>query len=452
MLCHVWCAAAAAAAALTPHRPHTHRVIAARSPGTVRVRGRAAVSMLLPTSRAELVRLLNTPHASTRFSDTTWNALYGRMARRGELPGFGSVEPACPGAQTPPKPGVPDEYATLPITALSSQRGPSGVPGQRMQAILGCQWLFVAAVVYHAARDLSLTVGHLAPFSAGSVGMLAVAVEQLVLEGRYSRAALAALNGRYTERLARHEAGHFLMAYLMGLPVTAYRLIDVREPASTSFFHPELFAERQRGHVTDRALAQLSLVLMSGASAEVLEYGSAQGGSADERLFLATVRNARPEWSRARATEFAWASMSEAEQILQDHKTQLDALSRAMRANAPLGTCVAAIAGEMSEMTGQSQRAQAPGRAALAGRGGITIAHANVPAPSSRHHGPQGVSRHGHTAVPVMSTATQARRQTPPRTGSVASAKDGIVTGSVTQGTREHDLHSFCDTESADSR
>jgi hypothetical protein len=62
--------------------------------------------------------------------------------------------------------------------------------------------------------------------------ILSLMLDRFVLGGRVFDAFARVLIPRYRERVARHEAGHFLVAYLLGCPIQACIL----RPVSAS--HP----------------------------------------------------------------------------------------------------------------------------------------------------------------------------------------------------------------------
>ncbi|KAK1256581.1 hypothetical protein QJS04_geneDACA024542 [Acorus gramineus] len=83
----------------------------------------------------------------------------------------------------------------------------------------------------------------------------------------------------YQDRIARHEAAHFLVAYLLGLPILGYSLDIGKE-------HVNLVDERLQkliysGQLDQKELDRLAVVSMAGLAAEGLKYDKVVGQSAD---------------------------------------------------------------------------------------------------------------------------------------------------------------------------
>jgi hypothetical protein len=81
-----------------------------------------------------------------------------------------------------------------------------------------------------------------------------------------------------TDRICRHEAGHFLAGYCCGLPIKRYSLLDAGIPCVE--FHPSSEGDTGRDFTADE-IAALSVVAMSGSVAEALALGQAKGGEND---------------------------------------------------------------------------------------------------------------------------------------------------------------------------
>ncbi|KAK7399472.1 hypothetical protein VNO78_10655 [Psophocarpus tetragonolobus] len=89
----------------------------------------------------------------------------------------------------------------------------------------------------------------------------------------------ASLFPDYQERIARHEAAHFLIAYLLGVPILGYSLDIGKE-------HVNLIDERLEkliysGQLDAKELDRLAVVSMVGLAAEGLTYDKVVGQSAD---------------------------------------------------------------------------------------------------------------------------------------------------------------------------
>jgi hypothetical protein len=104
--------------------------------------------------------------------------------------------------------------------------------------------------------------------------------------------AIAGTSAAYRQRIVHHEAGHFLVAYLLGIPITGYTLSaweSLRQGRSAQ--GGVMFAPPQTD-ISSQLLQQYCTVWMAGIAAEKLMYDRAEGGSEDRQklrgiLFIA---------------------------------------------------------------------------------------------------------------------------------------------------------------------
>ncbi|XP_073126868.1 uncharacterized protein [Henckelia pumila] len=96
----------------------------------------------------------------------------------------------------------------------------------------------------------------------------------------------------YKRRILVHEAGHLLVAYLMGCPIRGVILdpivamqMGIQGQAGTQFWDEKLQNELAEGRVSSTAFDRYCMVLFAGIAAEALVYGEAEGGENDENLF-----------------------------------------------------------------------------------------------------------------------------------------------------------------------
>lgn len=146
------------------------------------------------------------------------------------------------------------------------------------------------------------------------------------------------------ERVLHHEAGHFIAAYFLGIPITGYSL--------TAW---EAFRQKQPGkggvqfdttvlEKGGRQLNQFNLVLdrfctvwCAGMAAEILYYGSAEGGE-DDRAQLQAVMNELGYPQSQRQQKEDWAKL-QAKSLLERHHEAYQALIKVMRQGACVETC-----------------------------------------------------------------------------------------------------------------
>ncbi|XP_020577111.1 uncharacterized protein LOC110022489 isoform X2 [Phalaenopsis equestris] len=150
--------------------------------------------------------------------------------------------------------------------------------------------------------------GFFVPYLIGSIPLIVLAV------GSISPGLLQAAIGGfssifpdYQERIVRHEAAHFLVAYLIGLPILDYSLDIGKE-------HVNLGDERLQkliytGSLDDKALDRLAVVSMAGLAAEGLKYDKVVGQSADLFSLQRFFNRTKPSLSKEKQQNLTrWAS------------------------------------------------------------------------------------------------------------------------------------------------
>lgn len=140
---------------------------------------------------------------------------------------------------------------------------------------------------------LAISPEGLATVTAALLGL--VTVDQLGWQGRGGRLLIDWLSQRspeYSDRIVRHEAGHFLIAYLLGIPIDAYTLTawealraGVDGNGGVIFKTDDIDRALETGKIGQQAIDRYCTVWMAGIAAEEINYGSAQGGQ-DDRLKL----------------------------------------------------------------------------------------------------------------------------------------------------------------------
>ena len=121
-------------------------------------------------------------------------------------------------------------------------------------------------------------------------------LDRLVLNARLLEA-LGLLLPRRREAVMLHEAGHFLCAYYLGVPVQACELNpwrtllnpNLRLSVGTVFHSPAVEALREGDQAEDADVDAAAVVLMGGIAAEALVRGYAEGGRSDERMLRALL-------------------------------------------------------------------------------------------------------------------------------------------------------------------
>ena len=170
-----------------------------------------------------------------------------------------------------------------------------------------------------------LAVGSTAP------GLLKVAID------RFSR-----INPEYRRRVARHEAGHFLVGYAMGVPVGSYDLgID---SSHINFLEAKIERKIFSGEkLTPTEVLPLAVISMSGVAAEAVEFEEVMGQTADLYDLQRILNRVNPKLSDAQQQQTTRWAVWYAASILKTHRGAWDALTEKMQEGAPVIECLKAI-------------------------------------------------------------------------------------------------------------
>ncbi|GAB4340080.1 MAG: hypothetical protein Fur0042_00480 [Cyanophyceae cyanobacterium] len=157
----------------------------------------------------------------------------------------------------------------------------------------------------------------------------------------------------HRERVLHHEAGHFLVAELLGVPVTAYSLCawEAFQQGQTArggvqFDETQVQAQLSQGQLSVQLFSHYSTIWMAGIAAETLCFGRADGGGDDRQLLLnavAQLRRANPQGVPPFAVQQNIA-LQRARTLLEQQAPAYRALVEAMRAGQSPDQCRAAIA------------------------------------------------------------------------------------------------------------
>ncbi|MDB9517663.1 ATP-dependent Zn protease [Roseofilum reptotaenium CS-1145] len=120
-----------------------------------------------------------------------------------------------------------------------------------------------------------------------------MAIDSLQWQGQGSNLGLgliASLSPAYRDRLLHHEAGHFLVASLLDIPITGYTLnpwealkAGQRGQAGVSFDQEAITEQLKSTALTQQWIDRYCLLLMAGVAAEELVHGNAEGGADDRQ-------------------------------------------------------------------------------------------------------------------------------------------------------------------------
>ncbi|KAK4534928.1 hypothetical protein CDCA_CDCA03G0953 [Cyanidium caldarium] len=143
-------------------------------------------------------------------------------------------------------------------------------------------------------------------------------------------------------RVALHEAGHAVVAHLLGCPVESYTmrragaLLGGRNAVQVRIDPLRAAAD---GTSVDEKVA---VVAMAGVAAELLLYGDAYGGMEDVRELQARFRKRRPLLAGNPDASFRWALLA-ALQICARYRNDVERVADAMQRGVQIEECLAGI-------------------------------------------------------------------------------------------------------------
>ena len=164
------------------------------------------------------------------------------------------------------------------------------------------------------------------------------------------------INPTYGKRVALHEAGHFLIAYLLGLLPKGYtlsswdafraqRVLNVQ--AGTTFCDGAFQKEVASGKLSSSSLDVYSCVALAGVATEWLRFGRAEGGLADVQQLDRLLRALG--FTQAKADDqVRWAVLNVVS-ILRRHAKVQDKLAEAMSRGETVAECMAVIENSLKD-------------------------------------------------------------------------------------------------------
>ncbi|MBP5975229.1 ATP-dependent Zn protease [Brasilonema sp. CT11] len=160
---------------------------------------------------------------------------------------------------------------------------------------------------------------------------------------------IAGFSPEHRERIIHHEAGHFLVAYLLEIPVMNYTLsaweaLKQRQPGQggVSFDDGELASQLERGTISAQKLDRYCTIWMAGIAAETLVYENSEGGADDRSKLLMVLTNLG--FSEPLGDQKQRFCTLQAKNLLQENWSAYQALVNSMRERASVAECQNAIA------------------------------------------------------------------------------------------------------------
>lgn len=156
------------------------------------------------------------------------------------------------------------------------------------------------------------------------------------------------LSGDERDRVVHHEAGHFLVAYLLDIPVTDYTLSaweawkkGLPGLGGVQFDTADLETILKTGQLPAQTLNRYCTVWMAGIAAEKLVYGQAQGGQDDRQKFSILWQQLQRPLQEGQIRQ-RWAVL-QAKTLLENHQDAYEALVSAMSDHLPIADCLALL-------------------------------------------------------------------------------------------------------------
>lgn len=158
--------------------------------------------------------------------------------------------------------------------------------------------------------------------------------------------------GRFTpdqrQRILHHEAGHFLTAALLEIPIQDYTLSPWEAwrkgfpgQGGVQFDTAPLTDYARQGQIPAQVLNRYSIVWMAGIAAEEWLHGSAVGGQGD-RQGLTLLWRQLGRSPQSSAAHQRWALL-QARTLLETHQEVYQSLIAAFEAKKPVADCLALV-------------------------------------------------------------------------------------------------------------
>ncbi|XP_030961318.1 uncharacterized protein LOC115982752 [Quercus lobata] len=155
---------------------------------------------------------------------------------------------------------------------------------------------------------------------------------------------------KYHNRVIQHEAGHFLIAYLVGILPKGYTLSSfealkkegsLNVQAGTAFVDFEFLEEVNTGKVSATTLNRFSCIALAGVATEYLLYGVAEGGLADINKLDMLLQGLGFTQKKA-DSQVRWSVLNTV-LLLRRHKLARAKLAEAMSMGKSVGACLGII-------------------------------------------------------------------------------------------------------------
>ncbi|MGD1913769.1 MAG: ATP-dependent Zn protease [Rivularia sp. (in: cyanobacteria)] len=148
----------------------------------------------------------------------------------------------------------------------------------------------------------------------------------------------------YRERILHHEAGHFLVAHVLGVRVTGYTLSawealkqKQKGLGGVTFDDVELLSQFEKGAITTRILERYYTIWMAGIAAEKLVYNDYSGGADDKDKLMGVLKSLGCSVSTCEIKQRF--SLLQAKTLIENNYAAYQALVDTMRERATVEEC-----------------------------------------------------------------------------------------------------------------
>ncbi|KAL2523912.1 hypothetical protein Adt_08966 [Abeliophyllum distichum] len=266
---------------------------------------------------------------------------YAFLKDRGFLPNFGKFRSIVMEGPRDVTPTVLKTSTGLEVSKFSPKKW--GVSGSSSVLLI----FLLAGVSYLVNQGIDIR-----PNLAAVLGL---AMLDAIFLGGSCLAQISSYWPPYKRRILVHEAGHLLVAYLMGCPIRGVILdpivamqMGIQGQAGTQFWDEKLQSELAEGRLSGTAFDRYCMVLFAGIAAEALIYGDAEGGENDENLFRSICVLLEPPLSVAQMSNQARWSVLQSYNLLKWHKCAHSAAVKALENECSLSVVIRRIEEAMS--------------------------------------------------------------------------------------------------------
>lgn len=204
-------------------------------------------------------------------------------------------------------------------------------------------FLMTMSVLLGPLIHLSPTIPALATFTILGIATL----DNFSLQGKGGAIFLdwiAGFSSEHRDRIIHHEAGHFLAAHLLDIPVTGYTLSAWEawkqgQPGQggVTFDDSQLASQLEQGTISAQMLDRYCTMWMAGIVAETLVFHQAEGGADDQSKLMRVL--ASLGFSPSACQQKQRFHLLQAKTLLQENWSSYEALIKAMQQRASVTDC-----------------------------------------------------------------------------------------------------------------